>query len=504
MDSIDIKDIKRLKSTLLSGVFWQTVRIIFITMMRIGVMSVMARLILPEFFGVITVALIIITFPRFLFHSGMNQFIIREINNDKKLLETCFTISILMGVIITTIILLLSPFFADFFNMSILESVLKVMALDFIIQSLSLVGTSIMQKNMKFRFLARISIISYAIGYGGVGIMLAWKGIGVWALASAFMTAELIECCLILVFQPHSKSLKINKETFHNMFQYSFGISLDSIADYIARQVDNFIVGRWNGAAALGYYSRAYSLMTQPINLLGQFTGAVLFSAITKIQNEQERLNSIYKRGSALLSLSAIPISVLICLLSSQIVNILFGPNWRPVTIPLQVLTAGIYFRAASKLYSVFARSAGVVYKLASIRWIYVSTMTLGVWVGHYYGINAVSAGVVFALTVQFLLLIHLSNKISKSNWRDVIKVHLPAFALGAIVLIVSLATSSLLKTYHQTDIVIIVLTTLAAIAIAVLAIRFFPLIFIGKDGIWWLKLLKKIISNKLLNQKKS
>ncbi len=96
--------------------------------------------------------------------------------------------------------------------------------------------------------------------------------------------------------------------------------------NYFALQGDNLVVGRWLGVSALGLYGRAYNLMTISVNVLGQVLDKVLFSAMAKVQNEPERLVTAYRRGTALIGLTILPISVVSYILAPELINVLLGP----------------------------------------------------------------------------------------------------------------------------------------------------------------------------------
>ena len=147
-----------------------------------------------------------------------------------------------------------------------------------------------------------IEVFSFAIGYGAVGVVLAYLGFGVYALVIAQLAQTALKTLLLVAAQSHPKRPQLERRALADLLYFGGGFTAARIGNYIAGQVDNLIVGRWLGAEALGIYNRAYQLMTAPANFFGQVLDRVLFPAMVKIQDRSERLGMAYRRGVALIA----------------------------------------------------------------------------------------------------------------------------------------------------------------------------------------------------------
>lgn len=197
----------------------------------------------------------------------------------------------------------------------------------FILRGIQTAAESLMQRELKFQLFVNIEVISY-VAYGVIGVVFALLGAGYWALASAYISQNLLKAILLVIFERHSKKPQFHWESFKELFFFGRGFTIGSLSNQFALQADELVVGRWLGSGALGLYGRAYQMMIMPANLLGQVMDKVLFPAMARIQNKQERLTASFRIGLTAISFITIPVSVLIIFLAKDIVILLFGHKW--------------------------------------------------------------------------------------------------------------------------------------------------------------------------------
>jgi len=296
--------------------------------LRTLTLMILARLLKPADFGVLAAALTVVQFSEIFALLGVGPAIIQRSELEERHVRTGFTFSILFGLALAGVVWFFAPAIASFFQSEQLTSILRVIVLVFPLNGLMVVAQSLMQREFQFRKLAGIEVASYAIGTGIVGITLAFLGFGVWALAIAYIAQESLKTLAVLLVQPHSKKPQFELSTFKELFYFGGGFTIARVFNYFALQGDNLVVGRWLGVSALGLYGRAYNLMTISVNVLGQVLDKVLFSAMAKVQNEPERLVTAYRRGTALIGLTILPISVVSYILAPELINVLLGPAW--------------------------------------------------------------------------------------------------------------------------------------------------------------------------------
>lgn len=476
----------------LGALFWSSSGTGVQAVLQVIVTVILARLLTPADFGLVSAAMVAVGFCQIFAQLGVGPAIVQRPELAARHLRTGFTLSMMFGLLLAGLVTLLAPAISRFFRMEGLTLVLRALALIFVLKSLSVVSESLLQRELRFRSLASVQVASFALGYGLVGVSLAWFGFGAWALVSAQLAQTTLEAVILLVIQPHPKRLSLNVRAFKELMYFGGGMTMAKIANYFALQGDNIVVGRWLGADALGFYSRAYRLIALPANLFGEAADKVLFPAMAKVQNEPQRLTTAFRRGIVLVSLLILPASVTIFILSPEIVYVLLGPHWGGVVGPLQVLSLGIFFRTGYKMSGTLARAKGVVHQFALIKVLYAVLVVGGALIGQRFGLTGVAIGVLGALTVHFFLMSQLSLKNTLMSWSAFLTAHVPAVILTIIISAVSWGTATLMRGFNSPAFATLSTTITVVLVCMLVIVRFMPVWSIGKDGVWWLQTLSK------------
>lgn len=451
------------------------------------VLTILARLIEPNEFGVVTAAMVVIGFSMIFSSLGVGPAIVQRPDLNDKHINTGFVISIIMGAFFTLSIYLLSGVISSFFRIEELQSVLKVLSLVFLIQGLYMTALSLLERDLQYKTISLINALAYIVGYGLTGIVFGLNGYGVYALVIAQIAQETIKLILIMKVKKHTKKLVISLEALKELMYFGGGFTIARIFNYFAIQGDNFVVGRTLGSELLGFYGRIYQLMALPASLFGQVVDKVLFSAMSKIQTEKNRLRQVYKRGVVLVSLIAVPASVFAFLFSEEIILVLLGNQWSDAVLPFKILTIGMFFRASYKISESVARSTGAVYRRAWRQVIYAVAVIGGSLIGQHWGLIGVTIAVNIALIINFLLMANLSSSILSIKTIEYIKIHIPSILNGIVLFLVLGALNISFTNPIMTLTVNLLLLVISLLCTCML----FPRYFLGKEGEWIMRFVK-------------
>ena len=345
-------------------------------LLQLIVLAILARLITPAMFGVVSAALIVISLSAIVSQLGMGTALVQRPVLEPRHIDTAFTASFLFDSTLGAVVWLSAPLAASFFKNDGVEPVLRALAWVFPANGLSTVAQCLMKRELRFKELANLDVASYGAGYGVVGVPLALMGYGVWSLVAAQMVQSTVKTAILLWWR-RPRIRMPDRRAFIELMYFGTGFTVAKIANQIAAQGDYLVVGRFLGPQALGYYGRAYTFMSSPANGFATVLDAVLFPVMAKVQTESIRLAAAFRRAIALLSLVFLPLSVACILLAPEVVHILLGPKWTPVVAPFQVLAAGMMFRSNSKIADALARATGAVYRRAW-RQILYATLVVG------------------------------------------------------------------------------------------------------------------------------
>lgn len=481
-----------------AGIFWVGFGRGGRVILQIVVLAILARLLTPADFGVVSAGLVVIGFSSIFSQLGFGPALVQRPNLERKHIQTAFTASVLFGLLVGVLIWLGAPLAAAFFRIDRVAPVLRVLAWTFPLKGLGVVSESLLQRDLRFRWLANRELASYGLGYGLVGVALAWNGAGVWALVGANMAQAALNTGLLILVRPPSVSLRVDRAAFQDLAFFGGGFTAAKIGNYVALQGDNLVVGRWLGPAALGIYGRAYQLMAMPAALFADVLDTALFPAMAKVQGESQRLTTAYRRGVSLIALVMLPASALLFTLAPELVYLLLGPHWSSAVAPFQILALGMLFRSSYKMSDSICRATGAVYRRAWRQGVYGALVVGGAWVGQRWGLPYVALGVLGALVINFLLMAQLSLNVSAMTWRSFFLAHAAALRLGLASGGIAWAAVSLLRQWELPAVV----RALGALSVALASMLWLvwrlPRLFLGSDGMWMLEVLRGYLPARL------
>jgi O-antigen/teichoic acid export membrane protein len=242
-------------------------------------------------------------------------------------------------------------------------------------------------------------------------------------------------------------------------------VTLSACVNYVALNGDNFVVGRWIGAASLGLYGRAYALMNLPYTYAAGVMSGVLFPAFAQIQGDQARLRRAYLVVTQLTAIVAAPAMGTMAIAAPHLVRSLYGPRWDGVVVPLQILCLAGYFRALYHLGGVVAQSVGLVYSELWRQVVYASLVTTGAFVGSRYSLAGVAVGVDAAILYMFVATGQLALRATGMSWALYLRVQLAAVVTALVTSGVALSVRLVLEAYRASS-VVIALAVVAAAAV--------------------------------------
>jgi O-antigen/teichoic acid export membrane protein len=476
---------ERLKRGALGGFLWLSAGNVGRAILKVIVLATLARLLTPRDFGLVAAAGVVLWFSMIFSSLGVGPALIQRRELEPKHISTAFASSVALGILIAGLIALFAPLIAAFFRMDGLTPILRGLAVAFPIAGVSVVAECLLQRRLQFGSIAGAELASYAVGYGVVGVSLAWLGFGVWALVGADVVKAVLKSAVLLWRVPHSKRLHFDTGAFRDLLRFGSGYTASSLSTYLALQGDSFIVARFIGAAALGVYGRAYELMLVPAQALGTVLDKILFPTLAQVQEQPERLRLAYRRCTALVALLVVPISAATIILAPELIAALLGPGWEAAVVPFQILAIAMYFRIGYMVGHSVANSTGAVNQAASRNILYAVLVVVGAFVGQHWGLAGVAAGVMSAVVANFAIVFQLGARITGLTWTEFLRVHLPAFALTAVLGVAIWLSATALRSSAAPALLVLLGAATAGACTSLLLVRLAPGWVLGEDGLW-------------------
>jgi len=402
--------------------------------LRLLVLVLLARLVSVDAFGLLYQALIVTGLATLVSEIGMGPALVQRRELTDTHIRVAFTVSALSGAALMAVVWFGATLAAMAFRTPEVIPVIRLISCTCLLTSLGTTAGALLQRRLAFRKLFVVEFLSYLIGYGGVGVTLAYAGYGVWALAWAVVVEALLRAALYYAAHSHPVRPCLARSEAGQLCNFGTGITLARLANFAALSGDNFVVGRQLGAAALGLYGRAYQLMTLPISEFSDVVGAVLFPAYAEIQNQPDRLRRAFLASISISALVVFPMLVALIIAAPELVIGVFGAQWADAVVPLQILCLGGGLRAMYSLGDSVARARGAVYSQSWRHTLYALCVIAASIVGTTWGITGVAGGVVAAVAVMYVLMAQLSLRLIGASWRAFFVAQLPGLLLAVAV----------------------------------------------------------------------
>ena len=465
---------KSLTDKTFSGLVWISSSSFLQSILRVVIVAVLARILDPEHFGIIAAAMVVINFTTMFSQMGLAQAVVqaKELSDDA--MNASFTLSVVLGLVMTGIFYLLNPFINMFFKMEGLLEVLNVLIWLFPVISVAQISAGILQRGMRFKKLAGLDVLSYLLGYGIVGISLSYMQYGVWALVWATMVQSMSYAALLFLVSTHHFRLSLDFGAIRSILRFGSSFTLLKLFNFFAMKGDYILVGRLLGADSLGIYSRAYGLMNAPNSITGKVMQTVFFSSFSRIQHDREKTSLNLEKGLEILFLLTIPLSLLSYLLAPELVMALLGPKWTAVILPFQILAVSILFRMAYKMMASMVLGTGKVLEYAYVQFIFMLCVLGGTYLGSEIGgVPGVAVGVTLAILINWILVILLSLKHSNLKSRNILLAMVPGLVLALLFLVICQPLITFLRQYEVNIWLILILVSVLAMMIGIIIYRY-------------------------------
>jgi O-antigen/teichoic acid export membrane protein len=469
----------------LNGLLWAAWGKIAHAVLQLVIVAILARLLAPADFGVVSAALVVIGLSSIVSQLGLGPALVQRPKLEDRHTDSGFVASLALGLALGGMVWIIAPYAATFFRIADVEPVLRALATVFPLQGVGVVAESLAKRELRFRWLANVDVISYGLGYGLVGIALAAYGLGVWSLVWGEIAKTVLRDVLLLADRRPRLGRLPDGRALRELLYLGGGFTLGRIANYLALHGDALVVGRTLGSVALGLYGRAYQFMTAPAIALGGILDNVLFPTMARVQGDPARLAAAYRRGVSLLAVTMLPFSVAVFVLAPEIIRVLLGPKWTGAVVPFQILAVGMTFRTSYKMSDSLARATGAVYRRAWRQIVYATLVIAGALIGQRWGLAGVAGGVVIALSVNFALMAQLSLSVVPVTWGQFARAHLPAAALGMAVAPVLWGAAELGRQVGLPALAVLMSAGLPAVIVAALLMKLAPQIFLGEEAAW-------------------
>jgi PST family polysaccharide transporter len=407
-----------LKQRTRKGVIWAGVITIGSKALSVITTLVLARILVPADYGLIGVASVVIAALTIFTDLGLGAAIVHSRNDRQRMASTAFFLMPMIALVLYAVAYVTAPAISNLLQSPGATGVVRLLSLSLVFSSLSVVPSSLLEKDMAYRRKVIPELLPYFL-YMGVAIVLAAAfHAGAYSIAWGQIIQSLAALVLYWFVAGWRPSMVFDGKIARELISYSKHVLGGSIMVYLATNMDNIFVGRTNGTAALGFYTLAYSIANLPATHVSDVVGRVMFPALVEINEDHARLTTTYLEGMEAVTLVTLPILAGMAGLAAPFVHLVLGIKWLPIITSLAVLTVftaarvvagvtGPLFLAAGKPRLIFITGLSGLLLQAVFLTVFVSWMHLS-FTGASIAVSVASLINIFYIAYFVLRLLHV------------------------------------------------------------------------------------------------
>lgn len=393
------------KQKFLRSSLWLGLGSIILRFMELFRSIILARLLLPEVFGLMGILQLLREGIQTLTQTGFGEAIIYRKTEIDESVNTAWILNIIRGLILFALLFFLSPLIASFYEEEVLNTGLKVLGIVFIFDGLYNMNMVLYHKNIEFKKIAILNLTTQFLGIIIV-IALAFYLRNIWALLFGTLFSSLTNMLLSYRIAEKAPKFSFDSKLAWELFHYSKYLTGAGILFFLITRLDDGLVGKLLGMTELGFYINAYFFANLPSTHITALLGPLIFPTYSYYSQDQEKLNQLFLRVLKVVSVITIPATFGILALSEEIASVLLGEIWLPMVPPLQILVFFGLFRALSGSTGPLFKAMG---KPKVIFWVLLCKLALIVTIIYplttYYGIVGTAIAVTVPMTLEQVFL---------------------------------------------------------------------------------------------------
>jgi len=390
-----------------SAAKWSALDVVMRQGVQFAITIVLARILVPEDFGVIAMLSMFTGVAGVFIDSGFSAALIQRQNTTHVDESTVFFFNLGMGAVTALLLCAAAPSIATFFKLPVLQYLSYAMAFSLFVGAFGSIHTTLLSKEMNFKTTAKVGVVSSVVA-GALAIYMASQGYGVWSLAGHTVVSGIFTALLLWLWHPWRPAWIFSFDSLRSFFRIGGYEMASTLLDVFATNLYFVIIGKMYSVRDVGFFSRARNTQLMPVTLMMGIIQRVAYSAFSSVSEDKARLVRGLRQAQAVSMFMNIPIMVGVIILAEPLVLTLFGDQWLPCVPILQVLGLGgilwplhilnlnilkaqgqfgLKFRieVIKKVFAISLTVAASYYGVMAIAWAQVVLSVLGYFVNTHY-----------------------------------------------------------------------------------------------------------------------
>lgn len=362
----------------------------------------LARLLLPEDYGLVAMVTAFTGFILIFKDLGISQAVITKENVNQNVASQLFWLNFFICIGLALIILGLSQLLVWFYEEPKLGNITTVYAFVAIFAGLSVQHQALLSRQMLFKQISQITMLAAFFSLIP-SLILAYMGAGYWALVAINFLNSFITFVLLWYKCSWRPSFKMPNKDLKEFLMFGAGVSGFNLINYFSRNLDNIIIGKYLGSTPLGLYSKAYQLLMLPITQLRDPLNSVGISAMSSLKNQPDRYEQYYGKFLFIMSFFSMPITLFLTINASDLIVIALGKQWIEAVVIFQLLSITAFIQPIASTRGMVMISSGLSTRYFYWGLINAIAVTIAFFIGIQFGLNGLAIAYAIA---NYLILV--------------------------------------------------------------------------------------------------
>ena len=468
-------DFQDLKSKAVTASLWAIVEKFSLQIVQFVVSVVLARLLEPRDYGLIALTGIFTSLSAAIIDGGFEKSLIRARTLEPIQIDSAFYVNLVLGFLLMGILWLSAMPIAHFFHEPALAPVLRIVSLTLPMSAFTCVQRVLLMKELNFKKISLAQMASSTAG-GIVGIAMALKGYGVWALVGSLITIQFVTIVIFWTKADWYPKIRFSFSSIREMLPYGTRIMFVSILFFLMLQFNTFIVGKLYKDTDLGFFNRGGRFPDLIVNLIQSIVLKLAFPLFAKVRDEKDQLEEVLRRTTQLVAFICFPLLALMFVNAYDITLVLFTAKWLPSVIYMELFCFITLLEPFVVIYRELIMAKGYAKLMMRIFLITSAAEIALVLFLARYGIMYVVIASIISKTVQYIVYLGFSSRISGIPWKNDLRWIAPYLAIAGTMGLMVSAVALLLRSTTLPPVAVLAIKLTAGVLIFTILARIFRL----------------------------
>lgn len=414
------------------GFIWSGVERFSIQGISFLLSILIARIVSPSSYGLIVMVQVFLSFSQLFIDGGFANALIQKKDRQNIDYYTVFIFNLLVAIIIYAFLFVAAPFIAVFYNEPQITILTRVISLNLILSSLSIVQRARLTIELDFKTQTKAGVLAVVIS-GIAGVICAYSGLEVWALVVQSLLSQAVISFSLIYYSKWMPKLMFSTASFRSMFNYGSKILMSNVLTGLYVNLSNLLIGKYYTPAKLAFYNRGFTLSQFPSVNVASVLHRVIFPTLSKLQDDRKQLIDAYQRYLHLSHYIILPLLCLLIVLATPLIEIVLTPKWLPAVPYLRIFSVNFMFYAwcmeANAPIAAIGKS-GVLLKYSIVKRIIafvILVITLGI------SVEAICWGITLSSFFELVISIYVNHKVLGTSIKTQLKYQADVFLIVAM-----------------------------------------------------------------------